>query len=54
MNFAPIRSIGGKTIHGNTVKLVFDIDELRYYFDAEQRDSIDRGSISRKSGEFWL
>ena len=34
-----------------SVKLVFDIDELRYYFDAEQRDSIDRGSISRKSGE---
>ena len=38
-------------MYGNTVKLVFDIDELRYYFDAEQRDSIDRGSISRKSGE---
>ena len=38
-------------MYGNSVKLVFDIDELRYYFDAEQRDSIDRGSISRKSGE---
>ena len=38
-------------MYGNSVKLVFDLDELRYYFDAEQRDSIDRGSVSRKSGE---
>ena len=38
-------------MYGNSVKLVFDLDELRYYFDAEQRDSIDRGGISRKSGE---
>ena len=38
-------------MYGNSVKLVFDLDELRYYFDAEQRDSIDRGSMSRKSGE---
>ena len=41
-------------MYGNSVKLVFDLDELRYYFDAEQRDSIDRGSISRKSGEVLL
>ena len=38
-------------MYGNSVKLVFDLDDLRYYFDAEQRDSIDRGSVSRKSGE---
>ena len=39
-------------MYGNTVKLVFDIDELRYYFDAEQSDSIDRGSISRNLEKF--
>ena len=37
-------------MYGNSVKLVFDLDELRYYFDAEQRDSIDRG-VSQESLE---
>ncbi len=26
--------------------------ELQYYFDAQQRDFLDRGAIGRKSGEF--